>query len=65
MNEDEPLLNPICSQTKRYKKAKGIKSGIKKAASCKPLRKCAICAIMTNHDKRNHYRVLGQKKPQV
>lgn len=63
--EDEPLLEPICSQTKGRKKATRIKSGIEEASSRKQLRKCAICNMMTNHDKRNHYKIMGQEKSDV
>ena len=61
--DGEDFLPPKASQTKGRKKQMRFKSALEKLVRTKPHRKCAICGFETNHDKRNHYKVLGIPEP--
>lgn len=63
VEEEEEFLPPNISQTKGRKKQSRFKSALEKIIPSKTHRKCAICGFETDHDKRNHYRVLGIPEP--
>ncbi|GAB2235269.1 hypothetical protein Droror1_Dr00025690 [Drosera rotundifolia] len=65
-DEDEEMISlrdPLVSQTKGHKKDTCMKNPIEETSGCKKLRKCALCKTYTDHDRRNHYKVLGLEEP--